>query len=61
MMVIPTSEHVELYYGRTWANKVGQALEVLAWALLIGLSIWRFIVWNKRRRAAPGSPAQPTD
>ncbi len=49
MMVIPTSEHVELYYGRTWANNVGQALEVLAWALLIGLSIWRFIVWNKRR------------
>ncbi len=36
MMVIPTQEHVVLYYGGTWANTVGQTLQVLAWALLLG-------------------------
>jgi len=52
MMVIPTSEHVVLSYGRTAANNVGQALECLGWALLIGLSVWRGILWWRRRRLA---------
>ena len=52
MMVIPTESHVTLTYGRTAANTVGQTLEVLAWALLVGLSVWRFILWRRRRNLA---------
>ena len=52
MMVIPTESHVTLYYGRTTANTVGQTLEVLAWLLLLGLAIWRSILWRRRRRLA---------
>ena len=52
MMVIPTQSHVTLTYGRTAVNTVGQTLEVLAWALLIGLSVWRFILWRRRRGLA---------
>ena len=52
MMVIPTQSHVTLTYGRTVVNTVGQTLEVLAWVLLIGLSVWRFILWRRRRGLA---------
>jgi hypothetical protein len=57
MMVIPTQSHVELYYGRTAANTVGQTLEVIAWALLLGVTVWRFVVWYKKRRNL--SPKEP--
>ncbi|MGI5939769.1 MAG: 6-pyruvoyl-tetrahydropterin synthase-related protein [Thermoleophilia bacterium] len=50
MMVIPTQSHVTLYYGRTAVNTVGQTLEVLAWLLLLGLSIWRGVLWRRRRK-----------
>jgi ABC-type nickel/cobalt efflux system permease component RcnA len=50
MMVIPTQSHVTLYYGRTAANTICQTLEVLAWLLLLGLAIWRAILWRRRRR-----------
>jgi hypothetical protein len=50
MMVIPTQSHVELYYGRTAANTVGQILEVLGWLLLVGISAWRVMLWRRRRR-----------
>jgi len=52
MMVIPTQSHVTLYYGRTAANTVGQVLEILGWLVLLGLSIWRAILWWRRRRMA---------
>ena len=52
MMVIPTQSHVTLYYGRTAANTIGQALEILGWLVLVGLSIWRAILWRRRRRLA---------
>jgi hypothetical protein len=52
MMVIPTQSHVTLYYGRTAANTIGQTLEVLAWLLLLGLAIWRAILWRRRTRLA---------
>jgi len=52
MMVIPTESHVTLTYGRTAANTVGQALEVAAWVLLLGLAVWRSILWRRRRRLA---------
>jgi hypothetical protein len=61
MMVIPTSNHVELYYGRTRANTVGQTLEVVAWALLLGITIWRLVVRIRRgSQPAPEGP-QKTD
>lgn len=50
MMVIPTQSHVELYYGRTAANTLGQVLEVLGWLLLLGISAWRVVLWRRRRR-----------
>ena len=50
MMVIPTQSHVTLYYGRTAANTVGQVLEGMAWILLLGLVIWRLVLWIRRRR-----------
>jgi uncharacterized membrane protein len=50
MMVIPTQSHVTLYYGRTAANTIGQVLEILGWLVLVGLSIWRGILWRRRRR-----------
>jgi hypothetical protein len=50
MMVIPTQSHVVLTYGRTTANNVGQGLEVAAFALLLGLTVWRGVVWSRRRR-----------
>jgi hypothetical protein len=60
MMVIPTQSHVELYYGRTAANTVGQTLEVIAWALLLGVTVWRLVVWYKKRhkvlREGPSGP-----
>jgi hypothetical protein len=43
---------VVLTYGRTAANTWGQVLEVLAWAGLLGLTIWRFVRWLRRRRFA---------
>jgi hypothetical protein len=52
MMVIPTQSHVTLTYGRTSANTVGQVLEVLAWILLIALSVWRAVLWRRRSRLA---------
>jgi len=52
MMVIPTQSHVTLTYGRTAANTVGQTLEVAAWLLLLGLAVWRAILWRRRRRLA---------
>lgn len=59
MMVIPTESHVELYYGRTWANTVGQIAEVLAWAVLIGLSLWRLVVWIRNRQGADTAATGP--
>jgi len=59
MMVIPTQSHVTLYYGRTLANTVGQALEGTAWALLLGLTIWRIVRRSRRRRLA-AAVEQPT-
>ncbi len=57
MMVIPTQEHVVLTYGGTWANTVGQSLQGLAWALLLGLTIWRVVARVKRRpEPAPEGP-----
>jgi hypothetical protein len=57
MMVIPTSNHVELYYGGTWANTVGQTLEVIAWALLLGITTWTVVVLVRRKRQpAPEGP-----
>jgi hypothetical protein len=63
MMVIPTQTHVVMTYGRTWANTLGQTLEVIAWALLVGLSVWRLILWRRRRRlaGAGGSTVMPVD
>ena len=58
MMVIPTQSHVELYYGRTGANTLGQVLEILGWVLLLGLSAWRTILWRRRRRLA-GTMTEP--
>jgi hypothetical protein len=52
MMVIPTQGHVTLISGRTTANTVGQALQVLAWVLLVALAVWRTILWRRRRRLA---------
>jgi hypothetical protein len=52
MMVIPTQTHVELTYGRTMANTIGQVLEVIAWVLLVALAVWRTILWRRRRRLA---------
>ncbi len=52
MMVIPTQSHVTLYYGRTAANTVGQVLEILAWLLLLGITVWRIVLWRRRRRLA---------
>jgi hypothetical protein len=61
MMVIPTQNHVTLYYGRTTANTVGQTFEVIGWLVLIGLSVWRFLLWRRRRRApkSGGADALP--
>jgi hypothetical protein len=50
MMVIPTQSHVELYYGGTWRNTLGQTLEVIAWALLLGITVWRAVVRYRRRQ-----------
>jgi hypothetical protein len=64
MMVIPTQTHVVMTYGRTWANTVGQVLEVIAWLLLLGLTVWRTILWRRRRRlagAGHGSAVIPLD
>ena len=64
MMVIPTQSHVTLTYGRTAANTLGQTLEVLAWILLAGLSVWRFILWRRRRSmalAVVGPDDEPDD
>ena len=52
MMVIPTESHVTLYYGRTMANTAGQILEVLAWVVLLCLTVWRVIVWRRRKKLA---------
>ena len=62
MMVIPTQSHVTLTYGRTAANTVGQAFEVVAWVALVALSLWRTILWWRRRRlagAGRGSAVMP--
>ena len=50
MMVIPTQSHVTLYYGRIWANTVGQIFEGLAWLILLGIVVWRIVLAIRRRR-----------
>jgi hypothetical protein len=55
MMVIPTQSHVTLTYGRTGANTLGQVLEVIAWIFLVALTVWRTILWRRRRRLAGAS------
>jgi hypothetical protein len=52
MMVIPTQTHVVMTYGRTRANTIGQTLEIIGWLILAGLSVWRLILWRRRRRMA---------
>ena len=52
MMVIPTQSHVVLYYGRTMANTAGQILEVLGWFLLLCLTVWRMVLWRRRKKLA---------
>ena len=52
MMVIPTQSHVMLYYGRTMANNLGQALEVLGWLVLVGVGIWSVVRRRKRMKSA---------
>ena len=37
MMVIPTQSHVELYYGRTPANTIGQILEIVGWRTILSV------------------------
>ena len=57
MMVIPTETRVTLTYGRTGVNTIGQVLEVIAWILLLALSVWRTILWRRRRRLAGAGSA----
>jgi uncharacterized membrane protein len=60
MMVIPTQEHVVLYYGRTTANTVGQTLEIIAWVFLLGLTVWRSVL-RSRRRSEPALVPPPLE
>jgi uncharacterized membrane protein len=60
MMVIPRQHHVELYYGRTTANTVGQTLEIVGWLVVAGLFIWRVLLWRRRRALRTGPSGGPS-
>ena len=59
MMVIPTQSHVELYYGRTPANTIGQILEIVGWLVLAALVVWRTILSVRRRRLRQAIDDEP--
>ena len=49
MMVIPRERHVELYYGRTFSNSIGQFFTFVGW-VIVALVLGREIVrWRRRR------------
>lgn len=74
MVVIPTSEHVELYYGRTWVDWTGTILLFVGFAALVWLSrrpavavasplYERLAGWagGRRGRATATDPPEPAD
>ena len=48
MLVFPEREQVELYYGVTWSDLVGQGLTALGWCLVV-VTVWR---WRTGRQEA---------
>ena len=50
MMVIPTQEKVTLYYGMSYANKMGVALSVLGWAIILFTLILNLILSIRKKR-----------
>ncbi len=41
MLVIPRQPRVELYYGRTTADRFGLALTALGWGIIGAIAVWR--------------------
>ncbi len=58
MVVIPTSNHVEMSYGYTWAEGLGWALTLIGLAGAVVLNLRRAdtgpLAWRPRRRPAAG-------
>ena len=53
MVVVPTSRHVSLHYGRTPVDVAGVGLSLLGAAAVVGLA------WADRARGAPDIEATP--
>jgi len=50
MMVIPTQENVTIYYGTTFANRIGIALSVFGWAVIGFLLILNILLYFKKKK-----------
>jgi len=50
MMVIPTQQKVTLYYGMTYANRIGVTLAVSGWAIIALVLIVNLVFYLKNKK-----------
>ena len=50
MMVIPTQSNVTVYYGMTYANKIGVALSIAGWVIIGLILVLNLIFYLKRKQ-----------
>jgi hypothetical protein len=58
MMVIPTQSNVTVYYGMTYANKIGVALSILGWAIIALILLVNLLSYFKSRKKLKRSKYQ---
>jgi len=58
MMVIPTRTEVTLYYGMSYANKIGVTLTWGGWAIIIIALIMNIVFVFKKRKSATGKAVE---
>ncbi len=61
MMVIPTQRHVELRYGRTASNTIGQLFTLLGWVIVTAVLVRELTRWRRTGRyRSPVDPVTPS-
>ena len=52
MMVIPTQSNVTVYYGMSYANKIGVALSILGWVIIGLILLLNLLFYLKTRKSS---------
>ena len=51
MMVIPTQSNVTVYYGMTYANKIGVALSIAGWVIIGIILLLNLLFYFKSKKS----------